>query len=320
MKLKEILVFGASGKIGRHLIRKLTKNNYKVIAVTRNFHQKAYILKTQANPGYLEIVESSIYDFEKLSNLFQKSEICINLVGVLTENKSNTFEKIHSLFPSMLAKMSKQNNLKKFIHVSALGIEKSLESSKYAKSKFEREQFAQENFNNTTILRPSLVYSVDDSFTTRFFSLLNLLPLFPLYYGGKTKFTPIHVTDLAQIIFGVINKNIDEKIIECIGPQVFTFKEIIKILLKSLNKKRLIINLPLPIAKLMAKTIETMTPNPVFTMDQLNLLRYDNIASGNYKTNFDLNLGANLKFENEIEKYSYMWKEAGQFSKTTLNK
>ena len=320
MKLKEILVFGASGQIGRHLIRKLTKNNYKVIAVTRNYHQKAYILKTQANPGYLEIVESSIYDFEKLSNLFQKSDICINLVGVLIENKSNTFEKIHSLFPSMLAKMSKQNNLKKFIHVSALGIEKSLESSKYAKSKFEGEKLARENFNNTTILRPSLVYSVDDSFTTRFFSLLNLLPLFPLYYGGKTKFTPIHVTDLAQIIFDVINKNIDEKIIECIGPQVFTFKDIIKILLKSLNKKRLIINLPLPIAKLMAKTIETMTPNPVFTMDQLNLLRYDNIASGNYKTNFDLNLGANLKFENEIEKYSYMWKEAGQFSKTTLNK
>ena len=320
MKLKEILVFGASGQIGRHLIRKLTKNNYKVIAVTRNYHQKAYILKTQANPGYLEIVESSIYDFEKLSNLFQKSEICINLVGVLTENKSNTFEKIHSLFPSMLAKMSKQNNLKKFIHVSALGIEKSLESSKYAKSKFEGEKLAQENYNNITILRPSLVYSVDDSFTTRFFSLLNLLPLFPLYYGGKTKFTPIHVTDLAQIIFGVINKNIDEKIIECIGPQVFTFKDIIKILLKSLNKKRLIINLPLPIAKLMAKTIETMTPNPVFTMDQLNLLKYDNIASGNYKTNFDLNLGANLKFENEIEKYSYMWKEAGQFSKTILNK
>ena len=96
MKLKEILVFGASGQIGRHLIRKLTKYNYKVIAVTRNYHQKAYILKTQANPGYLEIVESSIYDFEKLSNLFQKSEICINLVGVLTENKSNTFEKIHS--------------------------------------------------------------------------------------------------------------------------------------------------------------------------------------------------------------------------------
>ena len=101
----------------------------------------------------------------------------------------------------------------------------------------------------------------------------------------ENKIYPHSCHDLAKIIFGVINKNINEKIIECIGPQVFTFKEIIKILLKSLNKKRLIINLPLPIAKLMAKTIETMTPNPVFTMDQLNLLKYDNIASGIYKTN-----------------------------------
>ena len=320
MKLKEILVFGASGQIGRHLIRKLTKNNYKVIAVTRNYHQKAYILKTQANPGYLEIVESSSYDFEKLSNLFNKSEICINLVGILTENNSNTFEKIHSIFPSMLAKMCKQNSLKKFIHVSALGIEKSTESSKYAKSKLEGEKLAQEHFLKTTILRPSLVYSVDDSFTTKFFSLLNLFPIFPLYHGGKTKFTPIHVSDLANIIFNVVNRNIDEKIIECIGPQVFSFEDIIRILLRSLNKKRLIINLPLPIAKMMAKTIEKIMPNPIFTLDQLNLLKYDNIASGKYKTNFDLNLNADLKFENEIEKYSYMWKEAGQFSKKVLNK
>ena len=87
------------------------------------------------------------------------------------------------------------------------------------------------------ILRPSLVYSVDDSFTTRFFSLLSLLPLFPLYYEGKTKFTPIHVTDLAKIIFGVINKNIDEKIIECIGPEVLSFKEILMIILNSIGKK-----------------------------------------------------------------------------------
>ena len=319
MKLKEILVFGASGQIGRHLIRKLTKNNCKVIAVTRNYHKKAYILKTQANPGYLEIVESSIYDFEKLSGLFNRSEICINLIGILNESKSNTFEKIHSLFPSVLAKMSKQNNLKKMIHISALGVENSIDS-KYAQSKLKGEKLALENFSKTTILRPSLVYSVDDSFTTRFFSLLNLFPVFPLYYNGKTKFTPIHVTDLCEIIFKIIDENIEEKIVECVGPQVFTFKNIIEILIKSISKKRLTVNLPLPFAKLLAKTIENIMPNPIFTLDQLNLLKYDNITSGKYKTNFDLNLNANLKFENEIEKYSYMWKESGQFSKKSLNK
>ena len=314
MKLKEILVFGASGQIGRHLIRKLTRNNCKVTAVTRNYHQKAYILKTQANPGYLEIIESSIYDYNKISNLFKNSEICINLVGILNEDKKNTFKKIHSLFPSMLAKMCKENSLKQMIHVSALGVENSIDS-KYAQSKLEGEKLVKKNFSDATILKPSLVYSVDDSFTTRFFTLLNILPIFPIYYNGRTKFAPIHVTDLAEIIYKVVEKKIIGNTIECVGPQIFSFKEIIKILLNSLDKKRILFNMPLPIAKIFAKTIQSIMPNPIFTSDQLNLLKYDNIPSGNYKTNFDFNINANLHLASEIEKYSYMWKESGQYSK-----
>lgn len=314
MKLKEILVFGASGQIGRHLIRKLTLNNCKVTAVTRNYHQKAYILKTQANPGYLEIIESNIYDYNKISNLFKNSEICINLVGILNEDKKNTFKKIHSLFPSILAKMCKENGLKQMIHVSALGVENSIDS-KYAQSKLEGEKLVKKNFSDATILKPSLVYSVDDSFTTRFFTLLNILPIFPIYYNGRTKFAPIHVTDLAEIIYKVVEKKIIGNTIECIGPQIFSFKEIIKILLNSLDKKRILFNMPLPIAKIFAKTIQFIMPNPIFTSDQLNLLKYDNIPSGNYKTNFDFNINANLHLASEIEKYSYMWKETGQYSK-----
>ncbi len=314
MKLKEILVFGASGQIGRHLIRKLTRNNCKVTAVTRNYHQKAYILKTQANPGYLEIIESNIYDYNKISNLFKNSEICINLVGILNEDKKNTFKKIHSLFPSILAKMCKENGLKQMIHVSALGVENSIDS-KYAQSKLEGEKLVKKNFSDATILKPSLVYSVDDSFTTRFFTLLNILPIFPIYYNGRTKFAPIHVTDLAEIIYKVVEKKIIGNTIECVGPQIFSFKEIIKILLNSLDKKRILFNMPLPIAKIFAKTIQSIMPNPIFTSDQLNLLKYDNIPSGNYKTNFDFNINANLHLASEIEKYSYMWKESGQYSK-----
>ena len=314
MKLKEILVFGASGQIGRHLIRKLTRNNCKVTAVTRNYHQKAYILKTQSNPGYLEIIESSIYDYNKISNLFKNSEICINLVGILNEDKKNTFKKIHSLFPSMLAKMCKENSLKQMIHVSALGVENSIDS-KYAQSKLEGEKLVKKNFSDATILKPSLVYSVDDSFTTRFFTLLNILPIFPIYYNGRTKFAPIHVTDLAEIIYKVVEKKIIGNTIECVGPEIFSFKEIIKILLNSLDKKRILFNMPLPIAKIFAKTIQSIMPNPIFTSDQLNLLKYDNIPSGNYKTNFDFNINANLHLASEIEKYSYMWKESGQYSK-----
>ena len=92
MKLKEILVFGASGQIGRNLIRKLTNNNYKVIAVTRNIHQKGYILKTQANPGYLEIEELKYFNIEKIRSLIKNCSICINLIGILFEKKKKFFK------------------------------------------------------------------------------------------------------------------------------------------------------------------------------------------------------------------------------------
>ena len=118
MKPKNCLIFGASGQIGRNLIRKLTKNNYKVTAVTRNFHQKAYLLKTQANPGYIDFVESSIFDEKKIRELVKNSDICINLIGILFEKKKGiTFKNIHSVFPSILAKLCKEYNHKHFIHL-----------------------------------------------------------------------------------------------------------------------------------------------------------------------------------------------------------
>ena len=236
MKPKEILVFGASGQIGRHLIRKLTKNNYKVIAVTRNIHQKGYILKTQANPGYLEIVELNYFNIERIDSLLEQCSVCINLIGILHENKKNSFKKIHTNLPDLLSKLAAKNNIEKFIHLSSLGIEKSIDSN-YALSKLEGENKIKNNFEKSVILKPSVVYSVDDNFTTNFMTLLSRLPLMPIYYNGKTKFSPIHVTDLVEIIFGVVQGKSNEKTIECIGPEVFSFKEIILKLLKAIDKK-----------------------------------------------------------------------------------
>ena len=97
MKPKNCLIFGGSGQIGRHLIRKLTKNNIRVTVVTRNIHQKSYIIKTQGNAGYIDIVEANIYDEKKIRNLFSKSDICVNLIGILFEKKrGNTFYNIHT--------------------------------------------------------------------------------------------------------------------------------------------------------------------------------------------------------------------------------
>ena len=313
MKAKNCLIFGGSGQIGRNLIRKLTRNNYKVTVVTRNLHQKSYIIKTQANAGYIDIVEANIFDEKKIRELFQKSDICINLIGILFEKKKgSSFKNIHSLFPSLLAKLSKEYNLKHFIHLSALGINEA-EDSNYAKSKLEGENNIFKNFPLASVLRPSVVYSSDDNFTTNFMTLLNRLPFFPLYYNGNTKFTPIHCSDLTDVIYNIISKKIYSKIIECVGPETITFKEIIEKLLKSIGKKRLLIPFPLKLAQLSAGFFEIM-PNPLLTRDQLRLLRYNNIASGKYRTNFDIGIPSLRYFDEEVKKYSYMWREGGQFS------
>ncbi len=313
-----ILIFGASGQIGKSLIRKFTKNNYRVIAVTRSIHQKGYQIKTQSNFGYLDLEEINSFNEENVGKLMEKSTICINLIGILFEKKKNHFNLIHSDLPSLLSKVAQNKSIDQFIHLSALGIEEASDSL-YASSKLKGEKKVRENFSKSVILKPSIVYSVDDNFTTNFMNLLSILPVMPLYYGGKTKFTPIHVSDLSNIIFEIVKRKIFGETIECIGPEVFTFKQILLKILKAIKKKRLLFPMPLPLAKINARLFQLM-PKPLLTVDQLTLLKYDNVISKEYKNNFDLKLDANKKFDDEINRYSFNWTTGGQFSNKKINK
>ena len=141
MKAKNCLIFGGSGQIGSYLIRKLTKNNIRVTVVTRNVHQKGLKIKTQANAGYIDIVEANIFEKEKIEKLFGEANYCINLVGILYEKRrGNTFKNIHTIFPTLLAKLCKKHNLENFIHISALGINEAIDSQ-YAISKLQTDSF-----------------------------------------------------------------------------------------------------------------------------------------------------------------------------------
>ena len=313
MKAKNVLIWGGSGQIGRHLIRKLTKNEYRVTVVTRNIHQKGLLIKSQGNQGWINVVEANIFDEKKIRSLFQEADICINLIGILYEKKGSSFKNIHILFPSILAKLCKEYNLEHFIHLSALGVDNAIDSN-YAKSKLDGEKEILKNFPLSTILRPSLVYSSSDNFSTSMMTLLSRLPVFPLYYSGKTLFMPIHAKDLVDIIFNVVSNNTNSQIIECVGPETMTFKEILEKLLKLIGKRRLLLPVPLFVGKTIAKAFQLM-PKPLLTEDQLRLLKYDNVTSGKYKTNTDIGLPAKSLFETEVEKYCYMWREGGQFSK-----
>ena len=312
MKQKEILLFGATGQIGRNLIRKLSQNNYKITAVTRNTHRAGYILKTQANPGYLELIELKNFDIKKIEDLMKNCTVCINLIGILFEKKRGDFKIIHTDLPNLLSQIAKKHKIQKLIHLSSLGIENALDSD-YAKSKLEGEKKIKNNFEEFVILKPSIVYSVDDKFTTKFMTLLSRLPIMPLYYNGNTKFNPIHVTDLVDIILNTIENKNNNLVLECIGPEILTFKEIIEKILISIQKKRFLIPVPIQIASLTAKLLQLL-PNPLLTEDQLKLLKYDNVSTGLYKTNFDLGFNAKKNFDEEINKYSYNWRTGGQFA------
>ena len=145
-------------------------------------------------------------------------------------------------------------------------------------------------------------------------TLLSLLPVFPLYYNGNTKFSPIHVSDFCEIIAKIIDESIFSEIIECVGPEKLSFKEIIKKLLIAIDKKTFLLPVPTIIAKIIAFFLEKL-PTPLITRDQLRLLKYDNILSQENKSNIDIGFKSKLKFDEEIVKYSYMWKKGGEYSK-----
>ena len=243
--------------------------------------------------------------------------MCVNLVGILFEKGKNNFNNIHVEFPKMLSRFASTYELEKFIHLSALGIENAKDSV-YAQSKLKGEKEILYNFKKSVIVRPSIVYSIDDNFTTQLMTLLKLMPFFPIYYNGKTKFTPIHCSDLSNSITKIITDNIMESIIEFVGPEELSFKEILEKLLYLIDKKRILLPMPISLAKMTAHIFELL-PKPLITNDQLRLLKYDNVLSGKYKSNSDFDFNCSSKFEEEVNKYSYMWKSEGEYSKKRVN-
>ena len=312
MQPKIATIFGASGFIGRHLIRKLTEKNYRIVAVTRSPYLHGY-LKPLGNPGQIDLEKINLFDEESLGNILKSSDIVINLVGILYETRKQKFENIHAKFPQLLAKVCSENNVKKIVHLSALGISKKTKS-KYMLSKKIGEENLLNNFKNTYILRPSVIFGPEDKFFNKFASLAQFFPALPLIGGGKTKFQPIYVGDVAKAILATIQKEeLENNIFELGGPQIFTFKELMEILLKQIQKKRLLLPISFSLARYQAKMMQLL-PTPLLTEDQVEMLKYDNVISGEYPTIKDLNIDPKT-IDSILPDYIYRFRKGGQFAK-----
>ena len=199
-----IAIFGA-GFLGRHLMRQLTKLGYRVKVATRNPNLKLY-LKPLGNPGQIELFKTNIFNPEDVKKVLKNCDFAINLCGALFENRRQKFNQIHAQWPKLLGELCKEFRIKNLVSVSALGI-KEKHPSKYIQSKLQGERNIQETFKTSVILRPSLIFGPEDKFFNTFASIAQFSPVIPLIGGGKTKFAPIYVGDVAKAIVKVLELN-----------------------------------------------------------------------------------------------------------------
>jgi len=312
MKNQICTILGGGGFIGRYLVRNLTKKNYRCIISTRKAFQKGY-LKTQATPGAIELVDWNPNNFSELKESIKNSDIVINLIGILYETRKQKFFNIHSRIPEVVSRICSESDVKKFIHISAIGAnEKS--KSLYQKSKFQGEINALNNFKNTVIVRPSVVCGTEDNFTN-LFSKLSILPVIPVVKINY-KFQPILVTDVADAIVQIIEaKGNEGKIYEIGGPKVISFGDIVKSILKTINKKRFVIKMPMSIAKVQSTITDLLPIPPILTKDQCEILsEADNVVSNNHLTLKDLDINP-TEVEEAMKKWLWRYRDGGQFAK-----
>lgn len=312
MKNQICTILGGGGFIGRYLVRNLTKKNYRCIITTRKTFEKGY-LKTQATPGAIELLDWNPNNFSELKEAIKNSDVVINLIGILYETRKQKFYNIHSSIPEAVAKICSEANVKKFIHVSAIGANENSKSL-YQKSKHLGEVKALSNFKNTVIVRPSVVCGTEDNFTN-LFSKLSILPVIPLV-GINYKFQPILVSDVATAIVQAIEtKDNEGKIYEIGGPKVISFGDMVKSILKTINKKRFVVQMPMAIAKIQSTITDLLPFPPILTKDQCEILsEADNVVSNNHLTLKDLDINT-LDVEEEMKKWLWRYREGGQFAK-----
>ena len=308
---KIIGIFGAGGFLGKHLMRQLTKLDYRVKVATRNPYLKGY-LKPLGNPGQIELFKTNIFNPEDVKQVLKNCDLAINLVGILYETRKQKFNQIHAQFPNLLSELCNELGIKKLVHVSALGVKEG-HPSQYMKSKLQGEKNIQDTFKQSVILRPGIMFGPEDKFFNTFATLAQFSPALPLIGGGKTVFEPIYVGDVAQTIVKSLELNNSKPSIYELGGANYSFKELMQILLSEINKKRFLIPIPWGMAKFQSYFLQ-MLPTPLLTPDQVTMLRYDNVVSGEYKTLKNLKIKPTT-IQSILPKYIYRFRSGGEFSK-----
>ena len=277
MRNHRTAVLGGSGFIGRYVVKRLAARGETVAVACRNA-EAAKFLKPMGDAGQVVPMNVGIAEEALLPAFLAGNDWLVNCVGILRESGAQTFELVHHTGPARLARFAREAGVDRFVHISAIGADPR-SSSAYARTKAAGEQAVRDAFPTVTILRPSVVFGPEDQFFNRFAAMATISPVLPLIGGGETRFQPVYVGDVADAVLACLEDSATAgRIYELGGPKIYTFREVLELVLSEIRRKRGFVDLPFGLAAFQARLMSIL-PNPPLTPDQIELLKSDNIVS-----------------------------------------
>ena len=312
MKNRTVTVIGATGFLGRHTVRALAKAGWRIKAASRH-PARGFFLRPLGSVGQIELVKCDVTDADSIGAAIRGSDAAVNLTGILFE-KGQSFEDVQAAGAANVAEAAAAARLSALVHVSAIGADPHSDSA-YARTKAEGEEAVRRNFPNAVILRPSIVFGPEDSFFNKFAGMARYFPALPLIGGGKTRFQPVFVGNVAAAIAaGLDNPAARGRTFELGGPGVYSFKELMEIILRQTGRERALIPLPFRLASIMAVFLQLL-PGPVLTMDQVRLLKKDNVAGPGVPGLADLGITP-TSVEAVLPSYLWRYRAKGEYART----
>jgi NADH dehydrogenase len=311
MKTELVTVFGGSGFVGRYVVRRLAQQGYRIRVAVRRPHL-AQFLRPMGMVGQIQIVGADLSDEKHIQGALDGASHCINLVGILRQGGRQRFKTLHAEAPGMIARHAAVHGCKRVIHVSAIGADPR-GPSRYGRTKAEGEAALTRDFPDATIVRPSIIFGVEDQFFNRFANMARYSPFLPLI-RGRTRFQPVYVEDVADAVTRCLAEPATKgRIFELGGPAVYSFKDLLKLILAETGRHRALIPVPGPVAALIA-LVTSPLPNAPLTLDQLAQLKRDNIVGTGEGIGTLADLGiAPTALEPVLPTYLWRFRKTGQF-------
>ena len=288
MESNRVTVFGGSGFLGRQIVKHLAAEGSSVRVAVRH-PERASFLERLGREGQIELVKADVWDENTVAEAVKQSASVINTVGHYVEKGRATFDAVHGQGALHVARQARQAGAKRLIHISGLGADPASDSP-YVRARGIGEDLVKGAFEGVTIFRPSVIFGPDDAFFNTLANMARQSPILPLFGRGATNLQPVHVGDVAEACVRVLgDPSTQGKLYELGGPRVYTYRALLKLVLKQADKRRVLVPVPFFIWDILA-ALMAFLPNPPLTRDQVKLMKGDNVVVGKALTLEDLGI------------------------------